>query len=341
MNESVHEHESDSMRGADDLSVLKTVRIDGLSRPVPRIFFGTAGDQFQEGKDCSALLDDMVSLGAYAIDTARVYGRSEEAIGRWIAARGNRDKLILLSKCGHHDVFGRKRVTPKEMKKDLETSLALLHTDYLDIWLLHRDDPEIPVAVIIETFNEIADQGKIRLFGGSNWTASRIEEANEYAYAHGLQPMRISSPHFGLAEQKGDPWGGGATTITGAGREQDRRWYEDNQMPVIAYSSLGRGLFSGRFSSQEPQLASRYMDKYAMKGFFCEENLERLHRCEILAAKKQVTPAQIAMAWMFSRKINTFAVVSTTSRQRMQENIAALHIQLTPEEQSWLNLEEA
>jgi len=319
--------------------MLDTKQIEGLALPVPRIFFGTAGDQFQEGKDCSALLDDMVSLGAYAIDTARVYGKSEEAIGRWIASRGNREKLILLSKCGHHDVLGRKRVSPEEMKKDLEKSLSCLHTDYLDIWLLHRDDPEVPVGVIMETFNEIAAKGQVRLFGGSNWTAARIEEANEYAYAHGLQPMRISSPHFGLAEQKGDPWGGGATTITGTDKEEERRWYEHNQMPVIAYSSLGRGLFSGRFTSQEPQKASKYMDRYAMKGFFCEENLERLHRCEILAKEKQATPAQIAMAWLYSQNINTFAIVSTSSPQRMQENIDALHIHLTKEEQQWLNLE--
>jgi aryl-alcohol dehydrogenase-like predicted oxidoreductase len=109
-------------------------------------------------------------------------------------------------------------------------------------------------------------------------------------------------------------------------------------MPVVAYSSLGRGLFSGRVKGDEPEQASLYMDEFAMKGYGCPENFERLRRCEKLAEEKGCSVAQIAMAWIYHQKLNTFAVVSTTNAARMQENIEALSISLTEEEVQYLDL---
>lgn len=317
---------------------MEYVQIPYVDRPVSRILYGTAMPPFLMGGDGNELLDGMFSLGITCFDTARNYGGAEISIGNWIEARGNRDQIVLLSKCGHPDASGKKRVTEHDMKDDLRTSLEYLRTDHIDIYLLHRDDPEIPAGEIVEIFNGMHADGSIGAFGGSNWNYRRIEEANEYAYAHGLIPFTVSSPNFGLADQVQDPWGGGCETISGPSHEKDREWYAENRMPVIAYSSLGRGLFSGRLKYKDIDNAAQVLDQFAMRGYGYPENFERLRRCEELAEKKGVTVAQLAMAWIHSQGLNTFAVVSTSSKDRMQQNIGALSIELTPEEADWLDL---
>ena len=294
--------------------------IPGINKKVSRIFFGTAGDTFLKGLDNNALLDAVFDAGVNAFDTARQYMDSEKSLGKWISARGNRDRIVLLSKCGHPGPGGRKRISEREIRKDFEKSSRYLCTDYIDIYLLHRDDPDVEAGVIVEIMNGLKAEGKIGVFGGSNWTHRRIEEANEYAYKHGLVPFSVSSPNFGLADQVTDPWGGGCVTISGPSNEEARSWYRRTQMPVIAYSSLGRGLFSGRVHADAPEKAGEIMDTVAMKGYWCPDNLERLRRCEKLAERKHCTVPQIAMAWIFRQKINAFAVVSTRKISRMQEN---------------------
>lgn len=317
---------------------MKYARIPGLDKNVSRIFFGTAGDHFLAGDDCTELLDMVYAEGVNAFDTARGYGLSERSLGEWITARGNREQIIILSKCAHPAADGTRRVNEREIRADLAESLRYLQTDYIDIYLLHRDDPDVEVGTIVEIMNALYAEGKIRVFGGSNWTHQRIDEANEYAYKHGLQPFTVSSPNFGLADQVQDPWGWGCISISGPENEDARAWYHRNNMPVIAYSSLGRGLFSGRVHGDEPEKAGEIMDEVAMKGYGSPQNFERLRRCERLAAEKHCSIPQIAMAWIYGQDLNTFAVVSTASAARMRENIGALHVELSKEELLYLDL---
>ena len=317
---------------------MKYTEIPYVKNPVSRILYGTAMPPFQTGEDGGALLDAVFALGVTAIDTARVYGDSEKVIGRWLETRENRDQVVLLSKCAHPLPDGTKRVEETAIREDFKTSSENLRTDYIDIYLLHRDDTSVPAGEIVEIMNALHAEGKIGAFGGSNWTHRRVEEANEYAYKHAMIPFTVSSPNFGLAEQVKDLWGGGCVSIAGPSGAEGRRFYEENGMPVIAYSSLGRGLFSGKVKSSEPEHADIAMDEFALKGYAYPDNFERLRRCEILAAKKGCSVPQIAMAWLFGQKVNTFAVVSTTKPERMRENIAALDIALTQEELAYLDL---
>lgn len=314
--------------------------IDGLTKPVSRILYGTAIPPINQGAECGELLDQIFACGINTFDCARNYDKAEASLGKWISSRDNREKVVILSKCGHPDSDGKKRVNEKEMRKDLEKSLSELQTDYIDIYLLHRDDPEASLQVVMETFNSMAADGKIRVFGASNWTHHRIEEANEYAYAHNLQPMRVTSPNFGLAEQVADPWGGGCITISGKEGKSAREWYQNNQMPIIAYSSLGRGLLSGKLkSSAIKSEVEKVLDVYARIGYYSEQNMKRLKRCEEIAQAKGVTVPQIAMSWIFRQSLNMYAVVSTTSPERMKQNIDAFHLELTLEECRYINLE--
>lgn len=311
-------------------------RIEGIALPVSRIFFGTAIGSMMMGKNAEALLDAVYGAGINAFDCARGYGRAEKVLGEWVKARNNRDRVVLLTKCGNVSMSGKVCVNRNVIEKELATSLKTLQTDYIDIYLLHRDDPNTPVSEVIDCLNEMKQQGKIKVFGVSNWTHQRIEEANAYASAHGLEGFCVSSPNFGLAEQVNDPWGGECVTISGAANADARAWYAEKQMPVIAYSSLGRGFFSGKFHSGDYEGAKKVLDNAGQKGYLHEVNMTRLARAEELAARDQMSVSQIAMRYIFSNEMNVFAVVSTTNPNRMRDNIAAANAPLSAEDVAYL-----
>lgn len=297
-------------------------KINGIPMPVSRIFFGTATGPLLNGDNADELLDGIYERGVNAFDCARSYGKAEEVLGGWIRCRGNRDNVIVLSKCG--DIRnGIVKINRQVITEQLETSLNTLQTDCIDIYLLHRDDPSTPVGEYIETMNEAKHAGKIRIFGVSNWTVGRIREANRYAEANGLEGFSVSSPNYGLARQMEDLWGGGCVSISGPEHETDRNWYSETGMPVIAYSSLGRGFFSGKFRSDDPEGAQSVLDSYAQKGYLYPENMMRLRKAEQLAEQHGETVAEIAMRYVFSNRMNMFAVVSTNQPERMDSSIRA------------------
>ena len=326
--------------------------LPNVDKPISRLVFGTATpilfaafrSVYGEAPDFEGrlnaaftLLDDMYAEGVNCFDCADHYG--EEPLGEWLEARGLRDKVVILSKGAHHNRW-RKRVTDYDILHDAHNSLAKLKTERLDLYLLHRDDPTQPVGPIVEALNRLYDEGKIGAFGASNWTIERFEAANEYAAKRGLQPFTVASPNYGLAEQVNDPWGGGCIGLGGPENADARRWYAENRIPIFAYSSLGRGFFSGRFTSDRPERARDVLDEPAMKGYFCPRNLERLHRCEQLAKEKGVNVPTIAMAWLFNqRDLDVYALVSTSHRENMRANALALELTLTDAECQWLDLE--
>lgn len=317
---------------------MKYTHIPYVSKKVSRILFGTAMQPFLSGGNGNELFDSIYNTGVNTFDTARNYMAAEKSLGKWIAERQIRDKIVILSKCGHPSFDGRNRINEKDIRSDFSKSTMFLNTDYIDIYILHRDDLAVQPGEAVEIFNSMHSEGKIGAFGASNWTHNRINEANEYAYKHNLIPFSVSSPNFGLADQVNDPWGGGCVSISGMRNIGARKWYSQNQMPVLAYSSLGRGLFSGKVKSNERVEANQILDEVAIRGYGSEDNFERLRRCEELAAIKNCTVSQIAMAWIFNQDLNVFAVVSTKSPQKIQKNIEALHIELNEEEILYLNL---
>ena len=314
---------------------MKYKKIPYVEKPVSEIIYGTAIPPYLNGDNGDEILEGVFKLGINTIDTARNYALSEKSVGHWLESCGHRDEVVLLTKCAHPE-NGRKRVTEQDIREDFAVSSEYLHTGYFDIYLLHRDDPEVEVGTIVEIMNALHAEGKIGAFGGSNWTHQRIEAANEYAYKKGLIPFSVSSPNFSLAHQAGDPWGWGTVTITGEENKTAREWYRKNRMPVIAYSSLARGLFSGRLKSTDCERASELLDEAAVKGYAYPENFEKLAKCEKLAAEKGCTVTQIALSWLYRQQLDVFAVISSKNPARMQTNMDALDIELTGEELSYL-----
>ena len=327
-------------------------RVEGVDRPISRIVFGTAtpilfsafrsvyenAPDFRERLETAfSLLDGVYAEGVNCFDCADHYG--EEPLGEWLESRGLRDKVVILTKGAHHNRW-RKRVTDFDILHDVHNSLAKLRTNKLDLYLLHRDDPTQPVGPLMDALNRCRDEGKLGVFGVSNWEIPRIEAANEYAAKHGLQPFTVSSPNFGLAEQVRDPWGGGCVSIAGPANREARRWYAEHRMPVFAYSAMARGLFSGRVKGDDPEGAKAVLDEFALKGYASPDNFERLRRCERLAAEKGLTVPEVAMAWLFNqRDLDVYALVSTSHPENMRANIRAGSIPLSDAECAWLDLE--
>ena len=312
----------------------------GVNKPVSRIFFGTAIKPMIAGHDASGLLDAAFEHGINAFDCARGYGKAERSLGTWIRAHGNREKVVVLTKCGNVDLLGRVHVDASVIRKELERSLSELHSDYVDIYLLHRDDPRTPISEFLETLNEEKASGRIGSFGVSNWTHERIEQANAYASEHGLEGFSVSSPNFSLARQMNDPWGGACVSISGPEGAVARAWYAEHDMPVLAYSSLGRGFMSGKFRSFDYEAAKHVLDGPARKGYLCEENMRRLRNAEALAQRYGCGVSDIAMRYVFSCGLNLFSIVSSTNPERIAANITATQLPLTPEDLAFLESDE-
>ena len=313
--------------------------IDGIPIPVSRIVFGTATPPMLEGRDVTELLDAAVAGGVNCFDTARIYGKAEELLGNWIEKRGNREKIVLVGK-GAHPLpdTTMPRVNPTAIEADIARSLSLLKTDYIDLYLLHRDDMTKPVGPLVEVLNDLRARGKVRLFGVSNWTIDRIEAANEYAYQNDLEPFTVSSPNYGLAEQVLDPWGGGCVSIAGAAGAESRRFYRENGLVTFAYATLAHGLFSGKVKSAELSKVNEVLDEYAIRGYCCRENYERLQRTEQIAQQHGCTVAQAALAWVLAQPLEVFAEVSASTPRRILSTLSALDVHLTEAELRYMDL---
>lgn len=318
---------------------MKYETIKYVKTPLSKIVFGCAIPAMIKGEDADGLLDEIYAQGITAFDTAENYGLSELSLGHWLRKKKCRSKVVIISK-GCHPYGGRDRVTPECLKHDIEQSFERLGTDYIDIYMLHRDDTKVSPGPVLEILNEYHKAGKIGAFGGSNWTHERIREANQYAAEHGLVPFTVSSPNFGLCDQIDDPWGGGSgcVTISGPSNADARKWYAENKIPVLAYSSLGRGMFSGKVKSNDREGAKKILDANAVKGYCYPENFQRLARAEQLAKEKGLTVPQVALAWILNQNFDVFPLVSVSRGESMQSNIRALDVEFTEEEVNWLDL---
>jgi len=313
-------------------------RIPGIDKPVSRLVQGNTMIHTDDLDGAFALLDAVFEVGCTTFDTAHVYGGGscERALGEWLAHRGLREQVVVVDKGAHHNA-DRRCVTPYDITAHLHDSLARLKTDYIDLYLLHRDDPTVPVEPIVDILNEHHQAGRIRAFGGSNWSHARLEAANAYASANRLVPFAVTSPHFSLAQQVEEPWEN-CVSITGPQQLSAQTWYIDNQMPVFAWSSLAGGFLSGRYDRAAIEALPRDCSEIYARCYRCKENLERLDRIHNLARAKGATIPQLALAFVLTHPMNVYPLVGCQSAEEFRINAAALDIHLSPEEMDWLDL---
>ncbi|KRF18468.1 aldo/keto reductase [Paenibacillus sp. Soil787] len=307
---------------------MKHIQIKGLDKPVSKLIMGSDFFRLDNRQEVSDILGHYLSIGGNTIDTAFIYcgGQSEQAIGIWLDEMGNRDDINIFTKGAHHDASG-SRVNAEAIRSDLFTSLERLRTDHVDLYALHRDDPATPVGVILEALNEHVEAGRIRAFGGSNWTHERLQEAADYAEQHGLIGFSFSSPNLSLAKANEPFWAGCVSTDEGA-----LRWHEAKQFPLLSWSSQARGFFTGRFTPENRDNAD------LVRVFYSDENWTRLRRAQQLAQEKGVSAIQIALAYVLSQPFPACALIGPRSEAEMLSCRDGAQLVLSPQELAWLDL---
>ncbi len=296
--------------------------------PIPRVVVGTArlGSVLpapltrKSTAEVFRHLDALVGAGATAFDLAASYqlGGTERLFGNWLASRGLRDRLFLISKGGHpYPIVRPNRLQSSAIAGDLDGTLRRLHTDRVDLYLLHRDSPGAPLEPMVETLAKAHRAGKILAWGVSNWAPARIQAIDQTARQAGLVPVAASSPHFSVFDWVKTPWPGSAS-IAGAGNREARSFYRQTQLHVLAWGALGSGFLLSRNQS------TRYYGGAA--------NWARRQRLDALAVEHDATPAQIALAYLFHQPFPVSAVVATSTVEKMRSNLAATTIHLSPAE---------
>lgn len=309
-----------------------------IDKPVSRLVQGTMMMNPSKQDEGFAILDACMEAGITTFDTAHVYGNgaSERVLGSWINERGVRDDVVILGKGAHHSA-DRKRVTPFDIAADVHDSLARMKVDHIDLYLLHRDNPDVPVGPIVEALNEQHKAGRIGAFGGSNWRVARLQEANEYAAAHNLKPFVVSSPNFSLGVQAESPWPD-CVSISGPDGATDRQWYLDHQVALFTWSSLAGGFFSGRFRRDNLDSFEEAYDQLCIRVYCHEANFQRLDRVDEMANEKGVTIPQLALAYVLNQPQGIHALVGSRNPEEVNVNVAASKVELTPEDVAWLDL---
>ena len=268
------------------------------------------------------LLDGFVGAGFNAIDTADVYskwvagnkgGESETIIGKWLKARGGRDKLVIATKVGI-EMPG----IGQGLKRDyiiarVEDSLKRLQTDYIDLYQSHTDDKSTPFEETLGAYSQLIEQGKVRVIGASNHEASRLAEALKTSAAKKLPRYESLQPLYNLS---------------------DRASFEKELEPlclkekvgVIPYYALAAGFLTGKYRTAVDLGKSARGDR--VKGYLNERGLRILNALDQVSARLGAKPAHVALAWLMARPSVTAPIASATSMAQLDDLIAGTRLEL-------------
>ncbi len=262
-------------------------------------------------KSANAILNSAVEMGVNSFDTARMYW-SEGVVGRFVRKHPlGRSAFRIISKGGHPSFFWRTSLTRKKLLRQLDNSLRALGTDYIDIYLLHYDDPRVPAQAIAEWSVELLRSGKVHSIGYSNVSLSRLKEFRAHLRQANVVPW-VSNEFNALPGRNGGRWKG-AQNIS-----RDRAYVDylrENRLPFLAYSPLGRG---GLKRCIDCRVAERK-----------PEDERRISRLISLGEKYGVPLSSIALNYILQTAPNFHAVVRTSKLAHLNENMRALTFQMS------------
>ena len=279
-------------------------------------FYGTA-DEASSREVIARALDRGVTL----LDTADMYGpfTNERLVGRAIA--GRRDEVVLATKFGNERGEDGSRLgvngRPEYVRSAIDASLGRLGVDHVDLYYQHRVDPDVPVEETWGAMSELVTAGKVRHLGISEAAPETLRRA------HATHPVTALQTEWSLWERSPE------AQLLPLCRELG--------IGFVPYSPLGRGFLSGRFSSREdlPEDDFRRHDpRFSEENF--DANLRLVEEVRSMAEEKGCTAAQLAIAWLLSHGDDVVPIPGTTSRERLEENVASLDVALTGEERERL-----
>jgi predicted dehydrogenase/aryl-alcohol dehydrogenase-like predicted oxidoreductase len=272
----------------------------------------------------SIALDEFYEAGGNLIDSAFQYGggTQDRLIGEWVRSRGVRDDVVIIEKGAHSPLC-----YPDVIAKQLTTSLERMQTDYVDVYFMHRDNPDIPVGEFVDAMHEEVRAGRIRgPIGGSNWTRERMDQAIEYAERTGKTRPSVLSNNFSLAEMVNPVWSGCI-----ASSDADwKSWLREKKVINFAWSSQARGFFTDRSAPgnmSDPELA---------RAWYSDLNFERKARAVELGRRLGKDPIQIALAYVLNQPWPVIPLIGPATLSELRHSLNAAQINLTPEEVQWL-----
>ncbi|MEM9294854.1 MAG: aldo/keto reductase [Planctomycetota bacterium] len=290
----------------------------GVDKPVSHLVMGVDNKlSFAQG---APLWDRWLEVGGNCFDTAWMYAnrKMQRCLGQWVQDRGVRDDVVLLSKGAHTPLC-----TPDHAVSQLHENLEDLKTDRVEFYLLHRDNPDVPVGEFIDALHPLVESGKVGAFGGSNWSLDRVAQASAYAKQHNKTPMTLLSNQLSLAEMVAPVWDG---CLAISDRDSLQRTREMG-LTNFAWSSGARGYF---FRQDGPGLSPHAFDSQA--------NRTRKARAYELAERFDVTPHNVVTAYVLAQAFPSFALIGPRWISELDSTLPALSLKLTPEQVAYLEL---
>ena len=311
----------------------KYLSVKDTDLAICRIGLGTAklglgGD----GQAAFGLLETYVKNGGNLIDTARIYsdwvppetGRSERVLGDWIRHRGGHDGLVFMSKGGHPQMgsMGISRMSRSEMETDLELSLKALGVGCIDIYYYHRDDPQRPVAELVETMESFVKAGKIRYYACSNWTAARMAEADAYCTAMGYRGFIMDQALYNLGSDHMKPLADKTMVKADAALLAYHAGNERNVL--VSYMGICGGFFHALAEKGEAAVAG--------SPYCTPENLKLMERLRSLQAKHGLTLTQVLIGYLLARRPSVIALMGSGDPDHVLDALETLETDLTLED---------
>lgn len=284
------------------------------------------GGQLSE-KTSSEIISKAIDCGINVIDTANTYtaGKSEEIIGK--AIRDRRDEVIIATKVGMS--IGQKPhqtgLSRKHILWQIQHSLKSLQTDFIDLYYLHRFDPETPLDETLRTLNDLVRQGKVRYIACSNFTSWQIAKAQEICEAHDLEKLIAVQPPYNLIQRE---------------IEQDLLPYcHIEGLGVLTYTPLMGGFLTGKYSkAAPPPVGSRsaYNPRF-WERVNKESNFAVLEQIESVADDIGIPMSKLAVAWILKNPAITAPIVGASSAMQVEENCQIVEINIGDEAYRRLN----
>ncbi len=296
-------------------------RLPALAKEISAVALGTAF--MRTYTQAAILLDAFYERGGNLFDTAWGYGqgRAETLLGQWLKARGVREAMSIIGKGVHSPL-----TYPDVVGRQLAQSLERLNTDYLDVYFMHRDNLDIPVGEFVDAIDAEVRAGRIRAWGGSNWSRERMDGAIAYAGKTGKTAPSVLSNNFSLAEMIEAPWAG----CYAASDDSWRAWLKERAIPNFAWSSQAQGFFTNRAGRDLTDNADM------VRCWYNETNFARRDRAAELGAKRGMNANQVALAYVLAVDLPVVPLIGPLAMWELEDSLQALDLELTPEQVLWL-----